>query len=643
MNHAFVTQTMLYHALFNQWLGTGLQTSLPEMGLLHGQPLTDVIPLAFMWDTLLANAGWVIALLLLLLLLFRDSLRTWAIRPTRAVGDHLYYLLAGKLWMQPITLMRYRRALKEMYRHVHIPFRPLRPLDLQDVYVPLQVAGSLDQTPMDAYRAMSTWPRLVITGDPGSGKSMLLKHMVLTYAQGQPGLPLPNVIPILLELHRLNDPERSLQKQLAMELARNDFPRADQFIEHALERGTLLLLFDGLDEVSSNQRPWVVQQMSDLLYRYDGCRAVITCRSAVYHQEFANLVNQTLAIAALDDQQMDQFLQPWERDMHTVDKSVDHLLQTLRDRPQVLSLARNPLLLTIIAYLYTDTTFVLSRSRAEFYRKSTDILLDQWHQERNQFDARYKRLILQRLALFCQDTNQQSRSGLPGMDYTQALQQVAQCLPALNIPVDQQNAVALLHEIVERSGLLMPIDGGLRYQFAHLTFQEFFAAAELLDDSAGLLQRFFADPDTWRETVTLWCGLARDSTPLIRAIYQHDPITAFACLVDAQQVEPGLTGEIVKACGLQLGHTASGNGIAHAFGAFAADPHPRGAAVFAFLEKTLTTSRNHERRLEAAIALSLTSLPQAAAVLAAYYTVRPEVRAPLLRMGDRWPCRTCHR
>lgn len=81
-------------------------------------------------------------------------------------------------------------------------------------------------------------------------------------------------------------------------------------------------------------------------------------------------------------------------------KSIEQLMNTLHNRPQIMILARNPLLLTIVAYLYTDTKFVLPHSRAEFYQKSTDVLLDQWHVEHNRFSAANKKLILQHLAVF---------------------------------------------------------------------------------------------------------------------------------------------------------------------------------------------------------------------------------------------------
>jgi hypothetical protein len=385
--------------------------------------------------------------------------------------------------------------------------------------------------------------------------------------------------------------------------------------------------------VSSNERKRVVQHIKDTLDQHDKCRAVITCRTAVYRGEFDEAVNQTLEIVEFNDQQVRRFLGSWEPDMKKRGKSIEQLMQTLRDRPHIMALARNPLLLTIIAYLYTDTEFVLPHSRADFYRNSTDILLELWHPEYEyKFKTSAKRAVLRHLALFYQDSSRQQAQDRHSMDYKTVLEQARQVLPGLNLK--PEDASLLLEEIVERSGLLLSIDGGERYQFAHLTLQEYFASTELMDDAQGLLDRFKADHDTWRETVKLWCGLDHDSTILIRAVYEHNSITAFECLADAQKVEPILADEILETFKTRLGTTEDNDIIVRAFGTVASDLRPRGAAVSEFLKETLATTDDPTRRAAAANALSLTNLPQAAQALAGFYISKSEVRAPLVRTGD---------
>jgi len=440
-----------------------------------------------------------------------------------------------------------------------------------------------------------------------------------------------------LELHRLNDPKTNVEAELVAELARNDFPHAERFVSCALEQGTLMLLLDGLDEVSSNERTRVVQHIKDTLDQHKKCRAVVTCRTAVYRGEFNEAVNQTIEIVEFNDQQTRRFLGSWEPDMKKRAKSIEQLIQTLRDRPRIMALARNPLLLTIIAYLYTDTEFVLPHSRTEFYRKSTDILLDLWHQEHNRFKASDKRLVLQYLALFNQDSAARHGQDRRTMERPVVLEQVRKVLPGLNLP--PEDAGPVLDEIVERSGLLLAIDAGERYQFAHLTLQEYFAATELMDDAQGLFGRFKADRDAWRETIKLWCGLDHDSTNLIRAIYAEDQLTAFECLADAQKVEPVQANEILDAFKSRLGEVGNEEVIARAFGAVASDLRPRGTSIFKFLEEALSDTQDVKRHEVAAHALSFTNLPQAAQVLTDYYVRaraagHPEVPVPLLSMGD---------
>jgi len=581
-------------------------------------------------NDLLKNLGWVSAAIFGILLIFRDVVTGWVNKLFNTIGTWIYNRCAGSRLFRSISLKHYRQGLIEKHNQLKIPFRPNRPLSLRDIFVPLKVTGTNDSELIDAYQAIATNRRLMVTGAPGSGKSLLLRHIALRYAlEDLPEIP-EQPIPVLLELHRLSNSDKSLQDWFVDALARDDFPRAEKFVDHSLESNNLLLLLDGLDEVTSGQRYRIVQQIKDLLDKHPKCRAIITCRIAVYRGEFNDVVDKTLEIVDFSDQQIQQFLTSWEKEMQE-GKSVEQLMQTLHDRPKIMAIARNPLILTIIAYLYTDTPFILPHSRAEFYQKSTDILLDTWHQEHNQFQARDKRLVMRHLALFFQDSAKQHQQDRRSIDCQTLLVEVREILPRLNL--NEEKAVPLVDEIVERSGLLLAIDGGERYQFTHLTLQEFFAAAALQENADDLINRFVADPDAWRETVKLWCGLVGNSTSLIRKVYEKDRITAFECLADALEVDLGVAKRIVDHFKRKLGAATTDNAIEKAFGNVAANTSDRGNTVFQFLEDTLATSSEEARRIAAVNALSFTNKPKAAQALVKEYS-QPEVRQALLRMGD---------
>ena len=585
------------------------------------------------WAEITQNKPFIVLLALFLGAVLLVALREWLTASVRTGLDHVYEQTAGRRLLQPFALRRYRGALAERCRSVKIPFRPNRPLDVRTVYVPLKVSGGGKQEPLEAGSAITRYPRLVVVGPPGSGKSMLLRQLALSYAEGRfPQLPGEPIL-LLLDLHRLNDRRLSVEQHLVAELARNNFPHAERFVSQALKSGRLMLLMDGLDEVNSDDRPKIIADITDLLDRHRSCRLVVTCRSAVYRDEFAQHTERTLEIIEFNDQQIRRFLRAFEPDMPR-QRSVEQLMATLRDRPRIKALARNPLLLTIIAFLYADTEFVLPHSRTEFYRQSTDFLLGQLHPERNSFESRAKQLVLQHLALFNQDRASELHEDRRSMHYEVVLAQLRKVLPDLNLdPV--KDSIPLLKEVVERSGLLLLIDGGENYQFAHLTLQEYFAAAKLVGDSNGLLERFTLDRDSWREVAKLWCGFDVDSSELLRKIHALDTITALECLADSQKIGPTLADLILNASKELLGAQGRQEEVALAFAAIASDVRPRGAAAFNFLEATLLNDPDPVRGATAANALSFTNLPEAARVLARIYLDRPEqVRGPLVRMGD---------
>lgn len=556
-----------------------------------------------------------------------------------ASTDWLYVnLWAGTRWGGSAGIKRYQQALLKSHEKLKIPFRLNRTLEMAEVYVPLKVAGSQGGEQLEARKAVDTYQRLMVTGPPGSGKSILLRKLTLDYASQQLIFD-KRVIPVLLPLHRLSAIGTGLTidglvKELTQVFDENGFLKAERFVQKGLENGRFILLFDGLDEVNSSVRSHVANKIREFLRReqYQKCRAVITCRTAVYNNEFFQVVDQTLEIVEFSDQQLRQFLSGWKSDMPQ-GKTVERLLGMLKDRPRIKQLARNPLLMTIIAYLYCDTAFVLPQSRTEFYDKATDILLDQWQKEKgvNQYKAVTKAGVLKHLALQNQDRATPNQKDRRSVDYPTLLNTIKSVLPSLGRD-PEADVEPVLTEIVERSGLLLKLDGGERYQFAHLTVQEYFAAAALRNDSVGLIQRFQTDPTAWREVVKLWCGLSEDSTAVVKAVYAVDPVTGFECLADVQQIESTLADEIVTASLHWIKDEKAYTAKIAAFGTVASDERPRGKAVFQELAQRLS-SKPDQQSLFVTNALAKTNLPRAAEELLKYSKSTSVYRA-LLSMGD---------
>lgn len=583
-------------------------------------------PLDKLKDLLPLNVGWVVGTIAAVLLILQGVIKEYLTNFFRRMAEAFYQKLAGFKPFWVVSLRRYRKALQSKHQELIIPFRRDRPLKMQDVYVPLRVTGSTDRKIVDAYQELQKHKWLIVVGVPGAGKTMLLRHLALTYAQrGLNDFP-QQPIPVLLELNRLNNSDMPLVDHLVQSLEHNDFPGGADFIQAFLKHGQILLLLDGLDEVNNQIRGRVVAQIKDLLRKYNNTRIVITCRTQVYRAEFVEQADRRLEIVDFNDQQMQRFLSAWKSDMPK-GKSIEHFLSILRERPQIMTLARNPLLLTMIAYLYADTAFILPHSRVEFYNQATAFLLDHWKVESNRYRAIHKRMVLQAIALF----NQGSRAGSDrtSIELRIALTQLRNVLPGLSLK--DEDAQPILDEIVERSGLLITIDGGARYQFSHLSLQEFFAAEALKSEPNKLLNFFITDSDAWREVVRLWCGLEHDSTEFIKEVCKHNGILAFECLADARKVEQAYADELIRLFKSHIEDALKNDGLARALALVAADPRPRGSALFDFLESSL---KNHKNQLAAAMILSITNLPKAAQILASQASNVVELRPYLNLMGD---------
>lgn len=579
------------------------------------------------WKKLSPAPGWALSILLFLLLIFRDSIKDGLKKVLDAVGGSFYSRFAGSRLLRRRAIERYRKALRTRLAELKVPFRPDHELDLTEAYVPLLVRGGESHAALETSAGpFEHATRVVIIGPPGAGKSMLLKHEALIRCSGNKKYS--GDIPVYLEAGRLADGGLSVCDTLVDAFRANDFPNAGPVLDQAIARGSLVLLIDGLDEIGESARSTTAARIQDFLLEHPQLRFAVTCRDGVYANEFYESAAQVLRVVEFTDQQIRDFLAPWRRQM-PAGKSLEQLTAVLDNQPRLKMIARNPLMLTILAFLYVDSEFSLPHSRAAFYSQALDVLLRQWKGERNRFKASHKRLVLEHLGLFA-NLSREGVNGARAIELTDALREVSDVLPRLNL--DMSEAAGLLEEIVERSGLLLALDGGLRFQFAHLTLQEYLAATELRSQPVYLVEQLEAEPDSWREVARLWCSLGHDATSMIAAIRRVDPLIAFECLADAQDVDEGLATSVIQDFEARLEDGQPE--IIRAFASLAADSGPRGAKALSFLEERVTHPASSAHLEAAAQALSLSNTPGAAAVLSRFFGQSVLCDRLLEAMGD---------
>ncbi|MCL4205483.1 MAG: SUMF1/EgtB/PvdO family nonheme iron enzyme [Pirellulaceae bacterium] len=380
--------------------------------------------------------------------------------------------------------------------------------------------------------------RLVVVGDPGSGKTTFLRRIAHTLCQTELGdiasaaqdrLGVNDrTFPIFLRvsewaahLVRHGDETSAPAGEHAPAwlphcLAASHTDRAGlsaAFFQQRLEEGRCTVLLDGMDEAPDRLlRERLARLIENAAAAYRGCSFVVTCRPAAYVAETVLPSFVHARIDPLSDEALETFLRRWCEEVYGESRQAaqDHfqeLRAAVRTRPEIRRMARNPVMLTALAVVHWNERR-LPEQRADLYQSIITWLSRAREQRKGRKSAERTVLLLQELALAMQDdpsgrqiqvskrwaADKLARELGDGRDIRQTVQQAEQFL-------DQEEL---------DSGII--VTRGSYVTFWHLTFQEFLAsraiAARLETEQQQIL---FADPaklyrPDWREVVLLLAG-----------------------------------------------------------------------------------------------------------------------------------------
>ena len=429
-------------------------------------------------------------------------------------------------------------------------------LDLSNTYVPLSFRSDQEGREMLSVATAVLDNRgagnLAIEGVPGSGKSTLLKAYGVGVLQSSLFRPRNGqIVPFLVQLRKLarySNEQISIADYLVNQILVSSVgmnpARAWLFLRYALAKDQVLVMFDGLDEVTTDRYRGVQEAVYSFAHDHSPdcpsyrARIIVTCR----RQNFMKLrdewvpaiANTVCSLAPLRNSEIFSYLNKLRPKFRKAD-GPESFFQAVR-ASGTLELHRVPLVLAMSVGLYARKDyFEIPSSIARLYQVMIEEMLDRHRFKRDPVGAALVFLLDDKYRFLREFALHAAGGGYGFDEFSKAeLIEFGRLLaPDLDAVADP---IAFVEEIIQRSGLLTDVGETGTYVFAHRSIQEFLVAEELrfADDDRYLLDK--ANDPEWRQVVQFYsAGLEqRQANAFLPALSQRNEELAGYCLAGAR-------------------------------------------------------------------------------------------------------------
>jgi GTPase SAR1 family protein len=186
---------------------------------------------------------------------------------------------------------------------------------------------------------------LLILGEPGSGKTTLLLKLARdTIARAEKDAK--HRIPVVFNLSSWTDTKQPIADWLVGELRTTPYRTPKKIARDWIENNDLLLLLDGLDEVSSEHREACTRAINVFRRERGWAPLVVCCRSEEYEALTTRLdLKGAVSLQPLKKEQVDDYLDQIGQELTT-------LRAALKGDPILYEPAQTPLMLSIMTLAY---------------------------------------------------------------------------------------------------------------------------------------------------------------------------------------------------------------------------------------------------------------------------------------------------
>jgi HEAT repeat protein len=349
--------------------------------------------------------------------------------------------------------------------------------------------------------------RLVVLGDPGAGKTTMVRWIATAYLlklkRDLDWKDLPDVstlpdkdwLPIIVRCRDL-DPSSlsgSLDDILGHTLRKAEMTVAEctalrELLQKKLQEGEALLLLDGLDEITDPAiRVRFCRQIEQICIAYSKAPIIATSRIVGYREMGYRIGRgfEHVTVADLSREDKDDFARRWCEVTELPERREDgtkELIKDIHSADRIERLTGNPMLLTTMALIKRKVGKLPSR-RAKLYEEAVEVLLN-WRSEVDDpidSDEAFPQLEYIAYAM-CDRGVQQLRED----EVIDLFARIRTEYP--NVHAAKQHEPREFLSLLERRTGILVETGHLRhngrtvpvFEFRHLTFQEYLAGLALV-------------------------------------------------------------------------------------------------------------------------------------------------------------------
>jgi predicted NACHT family NTPase len=394
--------------------------------------------------------------------------------------------------------------------------------EIDKIYISLQLSEKIENDMnISVYDAIKSSNKILILGDPGSGKTTTLKYLALVFARSNKkrsnlkNTELRNQenslikkaktetklasnekkskMPIFLSLNKLSPLLNSKNNKTILDFIVDDFKTLEKnrnirydFFMKKISKGECIFLFDAFDELDSKtKRTYVSQIVGDFSNSISsGNKIIVTSRKVGYTGELRDYLFKTFVVQRLSRDMIAELVGKWYASLNE-ELLANEILSTIHTNRGIYELAVNPMLLSLIV-LVQYVRKLIPDKRHVLYDECINILVERRNAVPSIQDMYNKVIpsdeaiyILRELA-FALHFNKLRDVALDDL--------LNNYIPNILLSIDLLKSSCLdpkivLKNIEERSQLIIRRGFNEKEQelcaFSHLTFQEYLAATAL--------------------------------------------------------------------------------------------------------------------------------------------------------------------